>query len=193
MGALILRVAQGALTKKQTKTKQRLSIQQRHTGHRWCLAAGPYLHLGQLPDHLDLLLQDPLQRLLRSRLVVVLVLLQGEQLLADPLLRLGLRGQIWLVSAISFSSLWLLSTTISPLREKHVRYLGVRLQLTAHHLQSGEQTVLIYQSLVRTATCWISFEILSPFIGGPLKDWVLQFAMFPELFEWHCVQCFYCT
>lgn len=29
-----------------------------------------------------------------------------------------------------------------------VSYLGVRLQLTAHHLQSGEQTVFINQSLM---------------------------------------------
>lgn len=49
-----------------------------------------YLHLRQLPDHLDLLLQDSPQGLLGRGLVVVFVLLQSQQLLADAVLRLGL-------------------------------------------------------------------------------------------------------
>jgi len=53
-----------------------------------------HLHLRQLPDHLDLLLQDSPQRLLGRGLVVVFVLLQSEQLLPDPLLRLGLGDRV---------------------------------------------------------------------------------------------------
>lgn len=98
MGALILRVAQGPLSKKKEEKKknnnQYSSEASQTTAGAPRLAAGPYLHLGQLPDHLDLLLQDPLQRLLCRRLVVVLVLLQGEQLLADPLFRLGLQESV---------------------------------------------------------------------------------------------------
>lgn len=51
---------------------------------------GSHLHLRQLPDHLDLFLQDPPERLLGCGLVVVFVLLQGQQLLTNAILRLGL-------------------------------------------------------------------------------------------------------
>ena len=50
-----------------------------------------YLHLGQLADHFDLLLQDPPQGLLGCGFVVVFVLLERKQLLLNPLLRLGLQ------------------------------------------------------------------------------------------------------
>lgn len=59
-----------------------------------------YLHLGQLPDHLDLLLQDSPQRLLRCRLIVVFVLLKRQELLTDPFFRLGLlvEERIWSIN-----------------------------------------------------------------------------------------------
>lgn len=89
VGALIFRVAQRALAGEKKKT---INTAARRRRPQLALATGStYLHLGQLPDHLDLLLQDPLQRLLCRRLVVVLVLLQGEQLLADAFFCLGLR------------------------------------------------------------------------------------------------------
>lgn len=97
--ALVLRVAQGTLKETKEKETKKSNNQSSSEASQAAagaplLAAGPHLHLGQLPDHLDLLLQDPLQGLLCRRLVVVLVLLQGEQLLADPLLRLGLQESV---------------------------------------------------------------------------------------------------
>lgn len=62
--------------------------------HRVQYVCVSYLHLRQLPDHLDLLLQDSPQRLLRCCLIVVFVLLKSQELLAHPLLRLGLRERI---------------------------------------------------------------------------------------------------
>lgn len=91
VGALVFCVTEGAL---RTSHNRHTHWGFKRSAPPTCLATeASYLHLRQLPHHLDLLLQDSPQGLLGCCLVVVLVLLQGQELLADALLRLRLSGE----------------------------------------------------------------------------------------------------